>query len=239
MLLGELLVRRGAVSTSQVDEALKKKEGKERIGQALVRLGFAGEEDVLQALSEQTRVPTIDLATAEIDTSLLNPQTVKTVFQRKVLPIDRTNGTLRVAVSDPLDLEVLDDLRLLLKAKIQPFLARPSEIDRLIKKHYGVAADEVGRMVDQARSEIEIIREAGGGEDDTALAEDAALDEVIVHVTAGMPQGYPAMFDDVMLRSGEFSMRGDLLLVFGVSVLAMIGLLLLLYRTRLGLATRA
>jgi branched-chain amino acid transport system permease protein len=65
------------------------------------------------------------------------------------------------------------------------------------------------------------------------------IDEVIVHLTAGMPQGYPAMFDDVMLRSGEFSMRGDLLLVFGVSVLAMVGLLLLLYRTRLGLATRA
>jgi branched-chain amino acid transport system permease protein len=65
------------------------------------------------------------------------------------------------------------------------------------------------------------------------------IDEVIVHVTNGMPQGYPAMFDDVMLRAGEFSMRGDLLLVFGVSVLAMIALLLLLYRTSLGLATRA
>jgi branched-subunit amino acid ABC-type transport system permease component len=65
------------------------------------------------------------------------------------------------------------------------------------------------------------------------------IDEVIVHITAGMPQGYPAMFDDVMLRAGEFSMRGDLLLVFAVSVLAMIGLLLLLYRTSLGLATRA
>jgi branched-chain amino acid transport system permease protein len=65
------------------------------------------------------------------------------------------------------------------------------------------------------------------------------IDEVIVHVTNGMPQGYPAMFDDVMLRAGEFSMRGDLLLVFGVSLLAMIALLLLLYRTSLGLATRA
>ncbi|MDH4096322.1 MAG: branched-chain amino acid ABC transporter permease [Betaproteobacteria bacterium] len=65
------------------------------------------------------------------------------------------------------------------------------------------------------------------------------IDEVIVHVTAGMPQNYPAMFDDVMLRAGEFSMRGDLLLVFAVSVLAMIGLLALLYRTSLGLATRA
>src|SRR3989442_1930389 len=65
------------------------------------------------------------------------------------------------------------------------------------------------------------------------------IDEVIVHLTAGMPQNYPAMFDDVMLRFGEFTLRGDLLLVFGISVLAMIGLLALLYRSRLGLATRA
>jgi branched-subunit amino acid ABC-type transport system permease component len=65
------------------------------------------------------------------------------------------------------------------------------------------------------------------------------IDEVIVHVTNGMPQSYPAMFDDVMLRAGEFSVRGDLLLVFGISLLAMIALLLLLYRTSLGLATRA
>jgi branched-chain amino acid transport system permease protein len=65
------------------------------------------------------------------------------------------------------------------------------------------------------------------------------IDEVIVHLTAGMPQNYPAMFDDVMLHAGAFTLRGDLLLVFGVSVLCMLGLLALLYRTRLGLATRA
>ena len=65
------------------------------------------------------------------------------------------------------------------------------------------------------------------------------IDEIIVHVTNGMPLNYPAMFDDVMLRAGEFTVRGDLLLVFGISVLVMLGLLALLYRTRLGLATRA
>ncbi len=65
------------------------------------------------------------------------------------------------------------------------------------------------------------------------------IDEIIVHVTDGMPQNYPALFDDVMLRAGEFTLRGDLLVVFGISVVAMIGLLALLYRTRLGLATRA
>ena len=65
------------------------------------------------------------------------------------------------------------------------------------------------------------------------------IDEVIVHVTAGMPQNYPAVFDDVMLRAGEFTMRGDLLLVFGISVACMVGLLTVLYRSKLGLATRA
>jgi branched-chain amino acid transport system permease protein len=65
------------------------------------------------------------------------------------------------------------------------------------------------------------------------------IDEIIVHMTDGMPRNYPAMFDDEMLRVGEITLRGDLLLVFGVSVVCMVGLLLLLYRTRLGLATRA
>ena len=65
------------------------------------------------------------------------------------------------------------------------------------------------------------------------------IDEVIVHGTDGMPQNHPALFDDVMLRFGAFTLRGDLLLVFGVSVLCMIVLLALLYRTKLGLATRA
>ena len=175
MLLGEMLVTRGAASREQVDEALRKKEGKERIGQALVRLGFAREESVFQALAEQTRLPYVDLTDVVIDPALVTPNAVKTVYQRKVLPLDRQNGTVRVAVSDPLDLEVLDDLRLLLKARIQPVVARSSEIERLIKKHYGVAADEVHRMVDAARSEVQILQEGSSDADDAALAEDAGL----------------------------------------------------------------
>jgi branched-chain amino acid transport system permease protein len=65
------------------------------------------------------------------------------------------------------------------------------------------------------------------------------IDEIVVHATEGRPLNYPAVFDDVMLRAGDFSLRGDLLLVFAVSVVCMGGLLALLYRTKLGLATRA
>jgi type II secretion system protein E len=175
MLLGEILVRSRAATPAQIDEALRKKEGKERIGQALVRLGFVKEEEVLKALSEQTRIPYVDVTGIEIDPTISTPASMKTIFQRKVLPLDRTNGTMRVALSDPLDLEVLDDLRLLLKAKIMPVIGRPSEIDRLLKKHYGVAADEVHRMMNAAKEDIQVIKETAQQADEKALAEDAGL----------------------------------------------------------------
>jgi branched-subunit amino acid ABC-type transport system permease component len=65
------------------------------------------------------------------------------------------------------------------------------------------------------------------------------LEEAIVHATAGMPQNYPAAFAGVVFDIGPFMLRGDLLFVFGLGCAAMIGLTLMLRRTRLGLATRA
>jgi branched-chain amino acid transport system permease protein len=65
------------------------------------------------------------------------------------------------------------------------------------------------------------------------------IDEIIVHTTAGMPLHYPALFSDVMVALGPFNLRGDLMFVFALGCLCMVLLLLLLYRTRLGLATRA
>ena len=65
------------------------------------------------------------------------------------------------------------------------------------------------------------------------------IDEIIIHVTAGSPLTFPALFDDVMLELGPFGVRGDLLFVLVISLLSTIGLLYVLYRTPLGLATRA
>lgn len=65
------------------------------------------------------------------------------------------------------------------------------------------------------------------------------LEEAIVHATDGMPQNYPAVFSGVNFELGPFMLRGDLLFVFALGCAAMVGLKLLLERTRLGLATRA
>jgi branched-chain amino acid transport system permease protein len=65
------------------------------------------------------------------------------------------------------------------------------------------------------------------------------IDEIIVHVTAGMPQNYPAVLSGPLVEVGDFMLRADLMLVFGVCLIALVVLMVLLYRTRLGLATRA
>jgi len=65
------------------------------------------------------------------------------------------------------------------------------------------------------------------------------IDEIIVHTTQGVPLNYPALFSDVIIRAGPFNLRGDLMFVFGIGCACMVLLLALLYRTRLGLATRA
>jgi branched-chain amino acid transport system permease protein len=65
------------------------------------------------------------------------------------------------------------------------------------------------------------------------------IDEIIVHITAGFPQHYPAVLSGPLVEVGDFMLRADLMLVFGVCMVALVVLMILLYRTRLGLATRA
>jgi branched-chain amino acid transport system permease protein len=65
------------------------------------------------------------------------------------------------------------------------------------------------------------------------------IDEIIVHTTEGVPLAYPALYSDVVVRLGQFMLRGDLMFVFVLGCACMVLFLLLLYRTRMGIATRA
>ncbi|KZX96499.1 MULTISPECIES: branched-chain amino acid ABC transporter permease [unclassified Sulfitobacter] len=65
------------------------------------------------------------------------------------------------------------------------------------------------------------------------------IEEVVIHASHGMPFPYPSVFRDATIELGDIWIRGDLLFVFGICVVAMAVLFWLLYRTPLGLATRA
>jgi len=152
--LGEILLEWGVVTPTAVEEAVKhaRKENM-RIGEALVALGFADEEDVTKALAKQYDMEYVDLERQSIGPDLLKEIPTEIIRRHMVLPIGKNGSRLKVVITDPLDLETLDMLRFRLGTEIECALASKSKlrdyIDRFVRSD--VSIDEaVHQFEDQA-----------------------------------------------------------------------------------------
>ncbi len=136
--LGEILVSWNLLSEKNLAEALKYAEANgKRIGEALVELELCSEEDVTKALATQFDMEYVDL---EKDAAV--PANIKLIPEKiikdyKVLPRGQQNGRLKVIVSDPLDLDLLDVLRFRLNTEIDAALAPKSKIKKFIDTFLG------------------------------------------------------------------------------------------------------
>ena len=122
--LGEILIERGLVSEEQVREALAMaRTSGLRIGEALVRLGHVSEEDVMRALAEQFGMEYVDLENLQLPPAVLELIPESVAKENVILPLGREDSTLRIVVSDPLDLQTIDNLRFILNTDIECALA--------------------------------------------------------------------------------------------------------------------
>lgn len=137
--LGEILVGWGALTQAQADQAAKVASGSgKRLGDTVVELGFAKEEQVAKALANQFAMEFVDLsvagATSQINMKLIPDDLVK---KHLILPLEKANGRLRLIIHDPMDLELLDMLRFRLNVEIDPRLAPRSQIKAFIEGQMG------------------------------------------------------------------------------------------------------
>lgn len=153
--VGEMLVKKGKITDADLEEAMAVRKGPaDRIDRIIVKLGMVDERDVLEVLGEQLSIPVIDLSEAEIEVEILRAMPSKLVHRRGLIPVKRTDDTLKVATSDPYDVYSFDELRMMTGLKIEPVLAPQNEIDRIIKKHYGVGGDTIGEMINEDDMEV-------------------------------------------------------------------------------------
>ncbi|MCD6303574.1 MAG: Flp pilus assembly complex ATPase component TadA [Planctomycetes bacterium] len=151
--LGEILLEWGVVTPSAIDEALEhaQKEGL-RIGEALIALGLADEEDVTKALAQQYDMEYIDLDRNVVVPTEMHLIPEEIMRRHLVLPLGRENDRLKVVVTDPLDLETLDMLRFRLNSEIEPCLASKSRIRSYID-HYvqtNVSLDDQVHLLEES-----------------------------------------------------------------------------------------
>lgn len=136
--LGDLLVQDGLVTEEQVNIALAKKEPNEKLGEALIREGFVSEESIGKALSKQLETEFVELESMRINQSILKMFQASILKKHSVFPIDYTeNNFLKLAMSDPLDTNAQDDIRIIINMQIEPVIATKKDIMLAIAKYYG------------------------------------------------------------------------------------------------------
>jgi type IV pilus assembly protein PilB len=147
--LGEILVDWKVIGAKALEDALKYAEQHhKRIGEALIELELCKEEDVARALAAQFDIEYVDLdqtAAIAANLHLIPPAIVK---NRQVLPLSQENGKLKVIISDPLDLELLDLLRFRVNPSIETVVASPSKIRKFIERHLEGAEAKIRQSID-------------------------------------------------------------------------------------------
>ncbi|MDI6774130.1 MAG: GspE/PulE family protein [Verrucomicrobiota bacterium] len=153
--LADLLKRTGLFSEDQVEAALDaaRKDGGS-ITEHVARLGFANEDAFLETLAGVMKFPFVRLASTNIDPSVLARLPTKVVFQYNVIPVSFENNALLVASSDPLNMALMDALRLAAGARVRLALSPAADIGKAAKKFYGVGAETVDRMIRDDRFEV-------------------------------------------------------------------------------------
>jgi general secretion pathway protein E len=139
-LLGELLVARCGVRPEAIETALaRQRDEGGLLGEVLLRLKLIDEDQLAWALAEQAEMPWLkELPKADdIPAELCDALPINFAKQHRVMPFARTeHGVVQVAIPDPTDLDVLDDVAVLLAATVEPVVVSPTKIVETINKAY-------------------------------------------------------------------------------------------------------
>ncbi len=159
MDLTQVFVRRQLATPEQIQAAKSLRPGV-RIDRSLIEMGVVREDQALQALGDELGMRFMPLKEFQPDPALLARFPTTAIFKHEVLPIEGHNGRMTVAVSDPFNLESLDELSSLGACRIEPVLACRDEIMELIKKSLGVGGDTINQLVAQRQEEgVELLDE--------------------------------------------------------------------------------
>ena len=140
--LGDVMMDEGVITLEQLNEALtRQQETKHKLGETLVELGFASERQIATALSRQLGLDLVDPSRVSIKENILNLIKDHNVLKKNlVIPFDfdeYDSRYLKVAMADPMDIKVIDDMTLLTGMQISPCIATTTDILAAIDKYFG------------------------------------------------------------------------------------------------------
>lgn len=137
--IGEILVAMGAINEEQLSIALKSQERGVKLGDHLVKSGFISEENLAKVLAVKFRLPYFTDFSGLLENSLVDLIPKKIAYENNIVPVFRTEDTLYIGTTQPLDLFVLDNIKLKagIKLSIYPIITTKSNLMKTLKDLYG------------------------------------------------------------------------------------------------------
>jgi type IV pilus assembly protein PilB len=144
--LGELLVREKLISLQQLRKAQdEQKKSGQNLGYTLAKLGYISDGEITTFLSSQYRLPAVNLDEYEIDAEVVKLVSREVCEKHRIIPVSRSGQSLIVAMSDPTNLNAMDDIKFLTNFSVEPVVASEAAIQAAIDRYYnaGPSYDEV------------------------------------------------------------------------------------------------
>ncbi|MDD5491262.1 MAG: type II secretion system ATPase GspE [bacterium] len=125
-----------------------KKETAERLDQILLRLSYVKKDQLFNALSKVLNIPYIRLNKEKIDPEVVKKIPANYAYQHRILPMREEDGVLVIAMPDPFDIHLQDEIRLLINSNIKIMVAEEDEIIEAIHEYYGIGAATMEEIIE-------------------------------------------------------------------------------------------
>jgi type IV pilus assembly protein PilB len=180
--IGDLLMREGLITREQLDKALQEqRQNGTRVGYNLVKLGFIQETELTKMLARQYRMPAVDLSKFEVDPRIAKLIPGELATKHLVLPLKRDGRTLTVAMADPTNLGVIDDLKFITRYDIFPVIAGEYTLRNAVEKYYESSDMQMQSLLKDIETDdgdVEVLEDRE--EEMSAAALSAAVDDAPV-----------------------------------------------------------
>jgi type IV pilus assembly protein PilB len=173
----EVLIREGLITREQAQTAQREhQQNGTGVQYNLVKLGFIPELELTKLLARQHRMPAVDLTKFEVDPKIAKLIPTELALKHLVLPLKRDGRTLTVALADPTNLGVIDDIKFITRYDIFPVIAGEFTLRNTIERFYESSDAQMQSLLDDIVSEegdVEVVA-------DTDEAGEAAIDDAPV-----------------------------------------------------------
>ncbi|NGO38945.1 type II secretion system ATPase GspE [Limisphaera ngatamarikiensis] len=176
-----LLKERNLIDDLQYEEVVSEcKRTGNPVLQVLQDYGVMDLDTILQVIADHLGTEVVSLSGRQIPADVLELMPAETARLYQCIPIEDDGTTLKVAFADPLNPAQIDEVSFIVKREIQPVVADPAEIQKLIERCYGEEASNVAEVLKELGADAELAREAAEASEDISVAEDLANQAPIV-----------------------------------------------------------